>query len=491
MGKFEKFKSPAKGYFMLLFIFSTQAFEGRAYGEGGNPEQNSKWNGIKKTGEQYSLLSVVIKDAAHAKFLNSAERDHGIRLDLWGVKGLQTNRSVSHAEVLVPAKDAARLSTLLQERKIEHYVKNSDIHNVISAEREKLDQRSVFNLTEDPSSFTLTEYHSYDEISLYLHSVAHKHPSFISNITIGISSEGRPIVGVKIGLKNCGKKKAFINGCVHAREWIACASLIYAINEIVTSPKKYSFLLDNYDIYIVPVLNPDGYVYTWSNETDGGDARLWRKTRSGPRSGCYGVDANRNFDFEFGKEEGDNHDPCTSNYPGPKAFSEPEAKAVADFLETHKDTMFVYMDIHAYSQKLIFPYGVNGKKLQNEGKVRDVAEKAVKAIHSHNYGHTYEAGSVTEIMYKASGLAIDYAMGKLNISFAYAMELRPSFNSDETDGAGFLLPQEQIIPASQECWIGIQEVLREALNHTSPVAIVCKTVILISLLLHELSKFTL
>ncbi|KAI1716019.1 zinc carboxypeptidase domain-containing protein [Ditylenchus destructor] len=482
---------------MLLFIFSTQAFEGRAYGADGNTEQNPNWDGITKTGEQYSLLSVVIRDAAHAKFLYSAQRDHGIRLDLWGVKGSQTNGSVSHAEVLVPAKDAARLSALLQEHKIEHDVKKVDINNVISAEREKLDQRSVFNLTEDPSSFTLTEYHSYDEIILYLYSVAHKHPSFISNITIGTSTQGRPIEGVKIGFKNCGKKKAFINGCVHAREWIACASLIYAISEIVTSPKKYSFLLDNYDIYIVPVLNPDGYVYTWSNETDVVNhrpARLWRKTRSGPRSpsSCYGVDANRNFDFEFGKEESNNQDPaCDDDYPGPKAFSEPEAKAVADFLEEHKDTMLVYMDIHAYSQKLIFPYGVNGKKLQNEEKIRDVAEKAVKAIHSRNYGHTYEAGSVTEIMYKASGLAIDYAMGKLNISFAYAMELRPSVNGDTNDGAGFLLPQEQIIPASEECWIGIQEVLREALNHTSPVAIVCKTVILISLLLHELSKFTL
>uniref|UniRef100_A0A915EMU1 Peptidase M14 carboxypeptidase A domain-containing protein n=1 Tax=Ditylenchus dipsaci TaxID=166011 RepID=A0A915EMU1_9BILA len=122
------------------------------------------------------------------------------------------------------------------------------------------------------------------------------------------------------------------------------------------------------DIYILPVLNPDGYEFTWRHE------RLWRKTRSGPRKGkrfvlleeldhsnhlvqhqteieahCYGADANRNFDFDF-NGIGSSELPCSDTFSGPFAFSEPESKAVADFLEANKESIQVFVDVHSYSE---------------------------------------------------------------------------------------------------------------------------------------------
>ncbi len=65
----------------------------------------------------------------------------------------------------------------------------------------------------------------------------------------------------------------------------------------LTSKQDYSDLLNLIDIYLMPVFNPDGYNFTWANEDDA--HRYWRMNRSGPRSGCYGVDLNRNWDYEW------------------------------------------------------------------------------------------------------------------------------------------------------------------------------------------------
>lgn len=67
------------------------------------------------------------------------------------------------------------------------------------------------------------------------------------------------------------------------------------------------------------------------------------------RSSCEGVDLNRNWDFHWG-ETGASDNPCHETYAGPKAFSEPETRAVADFILDHKERIQAYLTLHAYSQ---------------------------------------------------------------------------------------------------------------------------------------------
>ena len=76
---------------------------------------------------------------------------------------------------------------------------------------------------------------------------------------------------------------------------------------------------------LVYLLNPDGYEY--SRSTD----RMWRKNRrKNENSKCVGVDLNRIFDKGFGENSSD--DPCQEDYRGPEAFSEPEARALRDYV---------------------------------------------------------------------------------------------------------------------------------------------------------------
>ena len=63
-------------------------------------------------------------------------------------------------------------------------------------------------------------------------------------------------------------------------------------------------------------------------------------------SNCEGVDLNRNFDYHWGdaENEGTSLDPCHETYAGPKAFSEPETRAISDYIMTNrKNIRYVYV----------------------------------------------------------------------------------------------------------------------------------------------------
>ena len=79
------------------------------------------------------------------------------------------------------------------------------------------------------------------------------------------------------------------------------------------------------DYYILPVVNPDGYRYTFQYD------RLWRKNRRKGTS-CSGVDLNRNFGYRWGGK-GTSSNMCYETYRGSKAFSEPETDAIRNFFE--------------------------------------------------------------------------------------------------------------------------------------------------------------
>lgn len=84
--------------------------------------------------------------------------------------------------------------------------------------------------------------------------------------------------------------------------------------------------------------------------------RLWRKNRRPPIEGeeCSGVDLNRNFKYDWGGEEADD-DPESLNYPGPAAESEPETKAIIEFINSHSSQIRAYVALHTAGQKLMYP----------------------------------------------------------------------------------------------------------------------------------------
>ena len=119
--------------------------------------------------------------------------------------------------------------------------------------------------------------------------------AILSGEVIGQSWEGRDIRGFKIrgtgGTKSV-RPAVVLNGTVHAREWISPMTNMYALDTLLNgygSNSEITSLLDEVDVYVLPVMNPDGYEYSWTTD------RFWRKNRRPVGGGQIGVDLNRNF----------------------------------------------------------------------------------------------------------------------------------------------------------------------------------------------------
>jgi len=265
--------------------------------------------------------------------------------------------------------------------------------------------------------------------------------------SLGNSYERRPIKAIEIkGRQKRNKKTYFFNCAIHAREWITAATCMYMINQMLTNYGKdasVTAMLDKMDWVVVPVLNVDGYKYTWN----GGRARMWRKTRSrGYR--CYGADPNRNWDFKWGGV-GTSSSECRDTYRGTRPFSEIEVYNVANYLSSNRNRLAGYMDIHAYSQLWMTPWGYTKTYPKDYREMMRVANAAVGAL-KNVYGTYYRAGTSSNIIYATSGGSSDWTYGKLGLVYSYALELR------DRGQYGFLLPAWQIIPTGRETFAAMK-----------------------------------
>lgn len=293
-------------------------------------------------------------------------------------------------------------------------------------------------------------YHDLDETYSWLESLAKRFPDQVTLVEAGQSYEGRKIMGLKISYKE-GNKGIFLEAGMHAREWIAPATVTYMTNQLLTSKnKEVRAMAENYDWYIVPHANPDGYVYTHTTN------RVWRKTRT-PYGKCFGADPNRNFDFHW-NSVGSSKNPCTETYAGPEPFSEIETKTLSEYISSVKDDLMLYISYHSYSQLLLFPYGHTSELPPNYKDLKRVYDAALKGI-SERFGTRYTGGNIYDAIYPASGASLDWAYGVLGVNLTYCYELRPSSNSL---WYGFKLPASEIVPTGQETLDSLVAMVKEA-----------------------------
>lgn len=293
-----------------------------------------------------------------------------------------------------------------------------------------------------------------DEIYAWMKHIEELNPELISSAVYGHTFEGRNITFMKLGLKNPEgreKKVIWMDCGIHAREWIAPAFCQWFVKEIVQSYQTNNQLkqmLQNIDFYVTPVINVDGYMYSWVDNS----TRRWRKSRSCPPPGssCYGVDLNRNFNANWGMV-GVSFDSCADTYCGRGPGSEPEAKAVMDFVESMVKKVIGFLTIHSAGQLILLPYGHPQIKAPNYDELVSVGEAAaaeMKKIH----GMDYRVGTSPQILYPNSGSSRDWARLS-GIPFSYTFELR------DKGEFSHLLPEDQIEPACEEAYAGAMSII--------------------------------
>ncbi len=194
------------------------------------------------------------------------------------------------------------------------------------------------------------------------------YPAIAERRDLGATYGGRQITAIQITRGATGadiprRPAVLYNSMQHAREWLAgetCRrTLDYVTSNYGTTTsagREVTRLVNTTELWFVCVNNPDGYEYTF---TPGN--RLWRKNlRDNNTDGSItigdGVDPNRNFPKNWGRdEEGSASDPADDTYRGPSAASEPETKAMQRlFNEIHP---VFHKNDHTAAELLLYPQG--------------------------------------------------------------------------------------------------------------------------------------
>ncbi|KAL8715441.1 MAG: hypothetical protein Q9220_000775 [cf. Caloplaca sp. 1 TL-2023] len=314
------------------------------------------------------------------------------------------------------------------------------------------------------NSTWFNSYHPYADHIQFLNDLKNSYPSNSEIVTIGNSLQGRPITGIHFygtGLKNT-KPAVVFHGTVHAREWITTMVTEYFAYSFLSgfaSNAAIQTLLNKYDFYIFPVVNPDGFVYTQTND------RLWRKNRqSTSGSSCLGHDINRNWNYQWSTPGGSSTDPCAEDFRGRAAADAPETVVLANFvnkLAASAQKLKLYIDYHSYSQlfmtrtllSYLQAYGYSCSIITaNNAEYQSLARGVVAAIKA-VYGTVFQAGPICPTIYQVSGSSVDYLTDVTKAQYAFTSELR------DTGNYGFVLPANQILPSGVEAFAGLRYLL--------------------------------
>jgi carboxypeptidase T len=226
----------------------------------------------------------------------------------------------------------------------------------------------------------------------------------------------------------------------HAREHLTTEQALYLANLLTDSygsDARVTTLVNSREFWIIPMFNVDGSTYDVAT----GSYRSWRKNRQ-PNTGstAVGTDLNRNWAYQWGCCGGSSGSPSSSTYRGPSTFSATEVQRLRDFVISRRvggvQQIKVAVDIHSYSELLLWPYGY---KFANTGADMTLDERSTFATIGQQMaatnGYTPEQASD---LYIADGISIDWLFFNQRI-FAYTIELYP-----RSSAPGFYPPDEQI-----------------------------------------------
>jgi len=384
-------------------------------------------------GEKVFRLKPVVDE--HVTLIK--ELANSMEVDFWSPESAELVTIDIDVDIRVPASHVDMVFTMLQQNGMDHEVLIDDVQVYVDAEADN---------EPSPRAHSYTKYNSWDKVHSWILSIASSNSMLVSKQVIGSTYEGRPMTVLKLGKKSSSTKPAIFLDCgIHAREWISPAFCQWFVKEALStygSDSQMTSLLDQMDVFVLPVFNIDGYDYTHKSN------RMWRKTRS-RRSGssCIGADPNRNFNAGW-CTLGASSNPCSDTYCGSKAESEIEVKNVADFIRRNKSVIKAYLTIHSYSQLLLFPYSYTYELAADHSELLKVAEGASAALRS-LYGTRYTSGPGAATIYPAAGGSDDWAYD-LGVKYSYTFELR------DTGRYGFLLPERQIKPTCEETMLAVK-----------------------------------
>jgi len=283
-------------------------------------------------------------------------------------------------------------------------------------------------------------YQTLDAIQVYLQNLQNKFSPLITFKSWGRTYGNRDQRGVVVTSSKPGPKPVVFYFCgEHAREWLPPMFCVWMVENLAagygTDPKITAYL-DKYAFHVLPVMNPDGYVYAFQSDN------MWRKSRK-PNTGssCIGTDLNRNYAYRW-NSGGSSNNPCTETFMGAAPWDNPETANLEAYVKTVD--MIIQTDVHAYGRMWMHPWGWSYTLCPDDAKMSGAGQATVRAIQA-THGQVFAEGSIANVIYIASGSSCDFFYGTGGVIYAYAPEVR---------GTSFQPPASNIIPSNEELWAG-------------------------------------
>jgi carboxypeptidase T len=265
-----------------------------------------------------------------------------------------------------------------------------------------------------PQNFELGSmggYYTLQEVMNELDSMRALYPTLVSQrMQAGSQNtvEGRKLWYVRISKDpdhTQSVPKVFYNALTHAREPEGMEQMIfymwYLLENYATN-EEAKYLVDNLELYFLPVVNPDGYEYNYNQQSFGGG--MWRKNRKDNGDGSFGIDLNRNYGYQWGYDNnGSSPTPGDDTFRGTSAFSESETQNIRDLCNAtgFKEAL----NYHTYSNLFLYPWSY-------------ITQDSPDSIIFNNFStlmtreNRYTTGTPGSVLYNTNGDANDWMYGE-------------------------------------------------------------------------------
>jgi hypothetical protein len=308
---------------------------------------------------------------------------------------------------------------------------------------------------EDPLGDFYDQYPTYDQIVQKCRDLAGQYPTLASWGYLPTRSvEGRqiPYLVITASPNSTSLWNFYIQGGLHAREWASPVTTLFIAESLLVNYTRNEsatvYLMTRTRFHVLPEVNPDGYVWSWTND------RNWRKNRR-YNNPSYGVDLNRNFDDHWGGP-GSSGTPASDTYRGPSVASEPETQAIARYV-SGLNRRIGGIDYHAYGPLVLRSWGWTSTPSSDESWLKPIGDQWATTINN-VFGQRYVSEKAAEL-YVASGCCDDWMSAAMAMpGHGWTIELR---------GSSFSLPAAQIRPCGIENNAGFLYMVRALLDRFS------------------------
>ncbi|KAA3628068.1 MAG: T9SS C-terminal target domain-containing protein [Bacteroidetes bacterium] len=367
--------------------------------------------------------------------------DHGTYL-----KGRHFTTDLSQVEVQLLSENGFDFEILIEDAEAWYANPNREELDLRgTGDCQPLDPVPNYPVPENFEMGSMGGYFTWQEMLAILDEMKALYPDLISTklpIEGELTFEGRPIHWVRISDNpeaDENEPEVLYTALHHSREPGSLTQLIFYmwyLLENYETDEQIRYLIDETEMYFIPCVNPDGYVYNELNNPEGGG--LWRKNRFINGDGSHGVDLNRNYGYEWGHDnEGSSTNPLSETYRGTAPFSEPETRAVRDFCNEHQ--FQIALNYHTHGDLLVHPWSYSDSYTPDHETFSNMARAMIAE-------NSYLAGTTSETVgYAVNGDSDDWMYGE--------QDSKPeilAFTPEVGASGGFWPAEDQIVPNAQK-----------------------------------------